>query len=259
MGDGSSEAASGSCRRRAARLAGAILGRPGEVRLDLRRDGRCPSMPFRMSRTRRLLVLYANGDPAAARALTLRLTPRVLGFAARMLGDRAEAEDVAQEAMLRLWRIAPEWRQGEAKVSTWLYRVASNLCTDRLRASAASSRWTRCRRSDDGAPGVVTRLIEADRTLALEAGPGRPAGPAAAGGGAAASRRARQSRDCRGDGHRGGSGRKSGRAGQTGADGAAVRAAGRPWDMRTRADMPDIDLDDLFARAREAAALPARP
>jgi len=80
-----------------------------------------------------LLALYAKGDRAAARVLTLRLTPRVLGHAYRLLGDRAEAEDVAQEAMLRLWRVAPEWRQGEAKVTTWLYRVVANLCTDRLR------------------------------------------------------------------------------------------------------------------------------
>jgi len=80
-----------------------------------------------------LLVLYANGDDRAARILTLRLTPRVFAQAFRMLGDRAEAEDVAQEALMRLWKIAPEWRQGEAKVTTWLYRVTANLCTDRLR------------------------------------------------------------------------------------------------------------------------------
>ncbi|MCZ0811776.1 MAG: RNA polymerase sigma factor [Pseudomonadota bacterium] len=80
-----------------------------------------------------LLVLFANGDRAAARALTLRLTPRVLAHAQRLLGSPAEAEDVAQEAMLRLWKVAPEWRQGEAKVTTWLYRVVANLCTDRLR------------------------------------------------------------------------------------------------------------------------------
>ena len=54
--------------------------------------------------------------------------------ATRLLGgDRAEAEDVAQEAMMRLWRAAPEWRQGEAKVTTWLYRVVANLAVDRLR------------------------------------------------------------------------------------------------------------------------------
>lgn len=80
-----------------------------------------------------LLQRYAQGDPAAARVLSLRLTPRVFGHAIRVLGDGAEAEDVTQEALLRLWRIAPEWRSGEAKITTWLYRVVANLCTDRLR------------------------------------------------------------------------------------------------------------------------------
>ncbi len=80
-----------------------------------------------------LLQRFAAGDRLAARALTLRLTPRVLALARRMLTDAAEAEDVAQEAMLRLWRIAPDWREGEAKVSTWLHRIAANLCIDRLR------------------------------------------------------------------------------------------------------------------------------
>ena len=82
----------------------------------------------------RLLAAYAAGDLGAARTLTARLGPRALGQAVRMLGDRAEAEDIVQEAMLRLWRQAPHWRAGEAKVSTWLYRVVANLCTDRLRA-----------------------------------------------------------------------------------------------------------------------------
>lgn len=80
-----------------------------------------------------LLVLYANGDQDAARSLTLRLTPKIFAHAFRVIGDRSEAEDVAQEAMIRLWKQAPEWRQGEAKVTTWLYRVVANLCTDRLR------------------------------------------------------------------------------------------------------------------------------
>lgn len=118
-----------------------------------------------------LLVLYANGDRGAARALTVRLVPRMLGYGARLLGDRAEAEDVAQEAMLRLWRIAPDWRQDEAKVTTWLYRVVTNLCTDRLR--------TRQRRRlsalddapdvEDGTPSAEAGMIEADRMVALNA------------------------------------------------------------------------------------------
>lgn len=51
-----------------------------------------------------LLARYARGDAAAARLLTARLTPRVYAQAFRVLGDGAEAEDVAQEAMLRLWK-----------------------------------------------------------------------------------------------------------------------------------------------------------
>ncbi len=67
-----------------------------------------------------LLALYAEGDSSAAQILTSRLLPGVFAHAKRLLGDSAEAEDVAQEAMLRLWRMAPEWRAGTAKVSTWL-------------------------------------------------------------------------------------------------------------------------------------------
>ena len=115
-----------------------------------------------------LLVLYANGDRAAARALTLRLTPRVLAFAQRMLGNRAEAEDVAQEAMLRLWKVAGDWRQDQAKVSTWLYRVASNLCTDLLRRRR-SVPLDGIAEPEDGHPGVVAGMIEQDRARALEA------------------------------------------------------------------------------------------
>ena len=116
-----------------------------------------------------LLVAYGNGDVAAARALTLRLTPRAFGHALRMLGDRAEAEDVAQEAMLRLWRIAPEWRQGEAKVTTWLYRVVSNLCTDRLRKARRTRPLDAADDPPSPAPAAVAQLTEADRMAALHA------------------------------------------------------------------------------------------
>jgi RNA polymerase sigma-70 factor, ECF subfamily len=77
-----------------------------------------------------LLVLYANGDSQAAAELMQRLAPRSFGVAQRVLGNTAEAEDVTQEAMMRLWRMAPDWEPGQAKVSTWLYRVVMNLCID---------------------------------------------------------------------------------------------------------------------------------
>lgn len=81
-----------------------------------------------------LLAAFAAGDQTAARTLADRLLPRIVGQAMRMLQNRAEADDVAQEAMLRLWRIAPEWDASRGQVTTWLYRVVANLCTDRLRA-----------------------------------------------------------------------------------------------------------------------------
>lgn len=118
-----------------------------------------------------LLVLYANGDPDAARLLAQRLVPRVLGYATRLLGDRAEAEDIAQEVMLRLWRAAPEWRSGEAQVSTWVYRVAANLCTDRLRAvkRKGAQALDLVAEPEDGRPSVVATMIVADRHAALQA------------------------------------------------------------------------------------------
>ena len=118
-----------------------------------------------------LLGRYAAGDPAAARHLTLRLVPRALGYAARLLGDAAEAEDVTQEAMLRLWRAAPGWRDGEAQVTTWLYRVVTNLCTDRLRSRKRRPQSTLDTAPEvpDGNPGPVAGMIEADRMAALQA------------------------------------------------------------------------------------------
>ncbi len=113
-----------------------------------------------------LLVLYANGDRAAASALTYRLTPMVFSLANRLLNDRAEAEDVAQEAMLRLWKMAPDWRQGEAKVTTWLYRVTSNLCTDRLRKRRGIG-LDEIAEPKDETPDMATRMQTEDRAQAL--------------------------------------------------------------------------------------------
>jgi len=116
-----------------------------------------------------LLAQYSQGDAAAARALTARLTPRVFGHAVRVLGDRAEAEDVAQDAMMRLWKVAPDWRMGEAKVSTWLYRVTANLCTDRLRRKRGVG-LNEVDEPLDPSPSVTDQLQTRERMNALQAG-----------------------------------------------------------------------------------------
>ena len=73
------------------------------------------------------------GDAQAASALVRKHLPRMIALARRMLNDAAEAEDVAQEVFLRVWREAPRWQPGAAKFETWMHRVALNQCYDRLR------------------------------------------------------------------------------------------------------------------------------
>jgi RNA polymerase sigma-70 factor (ECF subfamily) len=114
-----------------------------------------------------LVARYAAGDQSAARALTLRHAPRVFALARRMLGETAEAEDVTQETMLRLWRTAPDW-QDRAALGTWLYRVASNLCIDRLRRRRPLSADPPPEVADEG-PGALGRLEARDRAAALNA------------------------------------------------------------------------------------------
>lgn len=80
-----------------------------------------------------LLARIARGEPAATRLFVSARLPRVMALAARLLRDRAEAEDVAQEAFLRTWRQAGRWESGRARIDTWLHTVVLNLCRDRLR------------------------------------------------------------------------------------------------------------------------------
>lgn len=81
-----------------------------------------------------LMERVSRGDAVAFQILVDSGISRILAVARRMLGDDMEAEDVAQDVFLRLWRQADKWEGGRAKVSTWLYRVTVNSCIDRLRA-----------------------------------------------------------------------------------------------------------------------------
>ena len=80
-----------------------------------------------------LMRRVASGVAAAIQSLIGRKLPRVLALATRMLGDQVEAEDVAQELFLRVWRNASRWQSGKARFDTWIHRVTLNLCYDRLR------------------------------------------------------------------------------------------------------------------------------
>ncbi|MES1264742.1 MAG: sigma-70 family RNA polymerase sigma factor, partial [Variovorax sp.] len=80
-----------------------------------------------------LLARMGRGEPQAVRDMVARKLPRLLSLAQRLLGRRSEAEEVAQEAFVRIWKQAGHWQSGPARFDTWLHRVALNLCYDRLR------------------------------------------------------------------------------------------------------------------------------
>ena len=80
-----------------------------------------------------LMAAFADGDRRAAQQLTEQLMPKIYAHAYYRLGNTSDAEDVTQEAFLKLWKVAPNWKQDKAQVSTWLYCVVSNLCKDRYR------------------------------------------------------------------------------------------------------------------------------
>lgn len=80
-----------------------------------------------------VMAAVAAGDEAAFAELARRVAPAILRFARATLSvSPAEAEEVVQEALIRLWQQAPSW-QPDARVSTWLHKVAYRLCIDRLR------------------------------------------------------------------------------------------------------------------------------
>jgi len=97
-----------------------------------------------------LVARARAGDVAAFEALVRRYERWVFTLALRMVGDRGEAEDMAQEVFLKAYRGLPRFK-GTSRFSTWLYAIASHHCLNHLRA-----RWRRpeaLRHAGDGAGG----------------------------------------------------------------------------------------------------------
>lgn len=113
-----------------------------------------------------LLIAFANGDRQAAQQLTERLLPKIYAHAYHRLGNIADAEDVTQEAFLKLWKFAPKWKQDRAQVSTWLYRVVSNLCKDRYRRASLENLGN-AQEPIDGTQSAPDKIDEQYRQKAL--------------------------------------------------------------------------------------------
>ena len=115
-----------------------------------------------------LLAAFADGDRRAAQQLTERLMPKIYAHAYYRLGNTSDAEDVTQEAFLKLWKVAPNWKQDKAHVSTWLYRVVSNLCKDRYRRTTLEATNSIKEPTDESA-SPTSELDEKIRQKALYA------------------------------------------------------------------------------------------
>jgi len=104
-----------------------------------------------------LMLAFQAGDEAAFSALLVRHQNVVVSLAYRYLGNRADAEDLAQEVFVKVYRAGKGWRP-EAKFSTWLYRVTVNACLNEVR-------------------NRKTRPTQGAASFHAVEGPGRDAGP----------------------------------------------------------------------------------
>jgi len=123
-------------------------------------------------RERRLIRRLRDRDERAFREVVETYQDKVFNLTYRMLGDRGEAEDLAQEVFITVFKSIDSFR-GDAKFSTWLYRIAANHCKNRIKYLAR--RHDRDRTEYDegvrrqGAPGGVTGPSDPPRPdVALE-------------------------------------------------------------------------------------------
>lgn len=79
-----------------------------------------------------LIKRAIQGDNDAFESLMSAYERKIYGLCLRMMGNRQDGEDAAQEAMVRIWQKLPQYR-GEAAFSTWVYRVTASACTDAIR------------------------------------------------------------------------------------------------------------------------------
>jgi RNA polymerase sigma-70 factor (ECF subfamily) len=111
-----------------------------------------------------LMAAIANGDQAALATFARRHAARCLAVAQRIIGNAADAEEIVQDALLRVWQRAAEWRRTDAKVTTWLYRIVVNLAIDSARRNR--QRFVAIEEAGDPAdPAPTPQMIAEERQL----------------------------------------------------------------------------------------------
>ena len=86
-----------------------------------------------------LLRAVARGDESAFGRLFDLVSPRVYGLIRRVLRDPAQAEEVAQEVLVEVWRTAARYDAGRGSATAWIFTIAHRRAVDRVRAEQASA------------------------------------------------------------------------------------------------------------------------
>src|SRR5690348_2060541 len=108
--------------------------------------------PVRADEDGALLVRIASGDRNAFEELYRRYVRSMFGLALRRLSDRGRAEDAVQETFAAIWRSARSYRPERGPAAPWLYAVARNAITDRMRARTETPGELPDRPSDEPGP-----------------------------------------------------------------------------------------------------------
>lgn len=116
-----------------------------------------------------LMRAAAGGDRNAFARLVDRHSSRAFAVAFRLAGNRADAEDLVQEAFIRAWHHASRWEPGRAAFSTWLYRVVVNLGIDGKRRRSGHHPLDQVDEPADDRPGADDEMAARQRSAALAA------------------------------------------------------------------------------------------
>ena len=120
-----------------------------------------------------LLRIIGGADRKAATGAGAELVNRHLSYMLHIcrqkLGNQAEAEEAAQDVFLSVWKNAANWQSGNAKVTTWLYRIATNRCIDILRRRKPTTDIDAIAEPADERENIEAAQMEADRNRQLRA------------------------------------------------------------------------------------------
>ncbi len=118
--------------------------------------------------TEALVERVAQGDRSALVALFDRSGSLLLAVAARVTGSRAEAEDVVQESLLRVWHEAPRFDRARGSAATWLITLTRNRAIDRVRARRRRDHYEEAAEPESAPPpSPESAVFEAHRAAAV--------------------------------------------------------------------------------------------